>query len=111
MIVFGIELAAIAVVTVTCIATRHFAFIVQLCLLIVGLHFFPLARLSGVPLYHLLGAVFSVLPVATLALVAPTARVGGISAWNALPSFGCAATAIAVGAVGLRQAWRAAASH
>jgi hypothetical protein len=73
-------------------------------LIIVGLHFLPLARLFKVQRYQVLGALFCVIPAATLLLIPAKDRIGEVVSWIAVPSFGCSMVAAVFGVVGLVQA-------
>jgi hypothetical protein len=105
IIVFVVEVALILVVAAVCGATRRVEYIVPLVLVVVGVHFLPLARLFGVPRYYALGAGFCVIAIATMLLVEPTARIGAVLSWTVLPTFGCSLLAAAVGSLGLRESW------
>ena len=73
-------------------------------LLIVGVHFFPLARLFKVPRYTVLGAVFCIVPASILIGVPSSAQIGDADAWFVLPTAICGAAAIAVAWAGVREA-------
>lgn len=57
--------------------------------LVVGLHFFPLASLFRVPLYHVTGAALCVVAVATPIVALPLG--GASAAWQVVPGLGAAA--------------------
>jgi hypothetical protein len=106
IVVFAIELVLLAVVNSVCIATRNFEYIVPLDLIIVGAHVLPLAGLFGVPRYYVLGIGFCAIAIATMVFVAPSAHTGAASSWIVFPTFGCAALAVVVGLMGLRESWQ-----
>lgn len=65
--------------------------------LVVGLHFFPLATLFRVPLYHVTGAALCSVAVATPLLAAPLGAQA--AAWQVVPGLGAAAILWATSAV------------
>jgi hypothetical protein len=97
------EVAAIMVVNGICAATQHLELLVPLDLLIVGIHFLPLAWIFGVPRYYLMGGLFCLVVILTLGLVPGQTQIGSAAAWFALPTFGCTAVAWAVAAFNLRE--------
>lgn len=103
----GGEIVALAVVNTVCLATGRQVFIVPFDLLIVGVHFLPLARIFRVPRYYVLGAFFCLVPLVTVMAIPSTARVGQALAWLVVPSLACALWASLTGAIGLREAWQA----
>jgi hypothetical protein len=80
---------AIAIVSGVCTNTHHGRFIVPLALLIVGLHFLPLARMFAVPRYYVTGALFCVIPVVTMLSVPQSAHIGHSLSWITIPAVGC----------------------
>ncbi len=85
--IVAIEWIAIVVAAVALGVTHHPDLIPAVVCAGVGLHFVPLARLFGVPLYHATAAVMCALAVATFALAPGTPAL-----WNLLPGVGAAAT-------------------
>jgi hypothetical protein len=69
----GVEGVAIFVAITICNTLGHPEWIVSSICLVVGLHFFPLARGLPVRLYYVSGAILSVLGVAGLADLTPIA--------------------------------------
>jgi hypothetical protein len=67
-IIFGIEILLIALANILLSTFQLDLFITPVTALIVGIHFFPLARLFRVPVYYLTGVLLSAL--ALVALVA-----------------------------------------
>ena len=87
------EVAAIMLVNGAAFGLGLISWLVPLDLLIVGLHFFPLAHWFVVPRYHVLGALFCLVSVLTLLLVPSGAAAGSIIARYLISSLGCAASA------------------
>jgi hypothetical protein len=112
LVVVAAEVVAFAVVNPICAATQHVDLIVPLNVLIVGVHFLPLARIFRVSRYYWLGSLFCGAAVATLLLPA-NMQIGEASARFVLPALGCAPAAFAIAAGNLREAklavaqWRA----
>jgi hypothetical protein len=100
------EVAAFFVVARVCLAKHHWAWIVPLDLMVVGLHFLPLASLFRVPRYYAVGALFCVIPALTMVLIPATAHVGHALSWVVLPSLGCAMVALATAGLGLAEVRR-----
>jgi hypothetical protein len=98
------EVVGIMAVNAICVITQHFELIAPLDLLIVGIHFLPLAWIFRVPRYYWMGALFCLAPVLTLVLVPVHAQVGAADAWFVVPTFGCTAAAWSTAAFNLRQA-------
>lgn len=92
-LIFILEGAAIALVCAASYALGHRSWVVPLCLIIVGIHFMPLARLFGVPRYTALGWLFCVVSVLVLLLVPAHAHVGAVFARYVYCALGCAASA------------------
>jgi hypothetical protein len=66
-IVFGVEFALIAVIAFWLARLQAFPFISAAVALIVGIHFFPLARLFRVPGYWITGAALCILALVAIA--------------------------------------------
>jgi hypothetical protein len=98
------EVFAIMVVNGICAVTQHLELLVPLDLLIVGIHFLPLARIFRVPRYYAMGGLFSLASMLTLVLVPEHAQVGAAAAWFVIPTLGCSAVAWATAAFNLREA-------
>ena len=92
-----VEGLGIGIVVFACARLGRPEFIPALVALVVGLHFFPLASLFRVPLYHGTGAALCVVavatPIAALSLGASTA------VWQMMPGLGAAAILWATSAV------------
>ncbi len=82
-IVFATEIVAILVANVICRAVNRFDLFFPVMMLIVGIHFFPLAALFGVNKYYVAGALLSLLAIGTLLVVPEQLRLSGvqIAAW------------------------------
>ncbi len=93
-------------IALMCMSTHRWKLIVPLTLVVVGLHFLPLARLFQVPRYNVTGALFCIIPMATVLFVPSSARVGHAVAWIAIPAVGCALVAVATAAGGFREVRR-----
>ena len=92
----GIVIAEILLIVLVNGVAFYFGLIswlIPLDLLIVGLHFFPLARWFGVRRYHVLGAMFCLVSILTLILVPSGSAAGPIIARYLISSLGCAASA------------------
>jgi hypothetical protein len=97
------EVIAIMVVNGICAVTQHLELLVPLDLLIVGIHFLPLAWIFRVPRYYWMGGLFCLTTVLTLVLVPVHAQVGAAAAWFVIPTFGCTLVAWATAAFNLRE--------
>lgn len=85
-VVVGAEVLVIMAVNGVCAAYQRFVLMAPLDLLIVGLHFIPLAGIFRIPRYYATGVLLSVVPLVTLLLVPEAAFVGRAPAWFAVPS-------------------------
>jgi hypothetical protein len=97
------EGVAIAVVSVACADTHHGRFIVPLALVIVGLHFLPLAKLFAVPRYYITGTLFCAIPIVTMLSISASAHIGHALSWITIPSVGCGLVALATAWAGLNE--------
>jgi hypothetical protein len=103
----GGEVVALGAVNTICVATGRVVAVAPLDIIIVGVHFFPLARIFRRPRYYAMGGCFCIVPILTMAMIPSTARVDQVSAWFVVPSLVCSFWASATGAIGLMDAWRA----
>jgi hypothetical protein len=104
VIIVAAEIIAWLVVNMVCLLVLHRSrYIVPLDILIVGIHFLPLARLFQVPRYYAMGVLFCVIPVATMLAVQYSAHVGHGVIWKVVPSVGCGLVAMATGMAGLNE--------
>jgi hypothetical protein len=97
------EVAAIMIVNGIASAMQYFQLIAPLDILIVGIHFFPLASLFRVPRYYWMGGLFCAVTVLTLMLVPAHAQVGAADAWLVWPTFGCSLVAWVTAGFNLRE--------
>lgn len=102
-LIFGLvvvaEWVAIYAVARVLVATDHTEAIPAFVAAVVGVHFFPLARLFGIRAYLLTGAAMCVAAVAA-AVLAPLTSTPAL--WTALPGFGSAAALYATSVYLLR---------
>ena len=97
------EVAAFAVANAFLGATHRVTLIPSIDLMIVGIHFLPLARLFGVRRYYPMGVLFCAIPALTFLAVPEATRLGQAQAWFVLPSLGCAMVAIVTATASLRE--------
>jgi hypothetical protein len=83
------EMVAVLVLNAILGITNRVILIPAFDLMIVGLHFLPLAHLFGVRRYYPMGAMFILIPVFTLLAVSEPMLIGHVQAWYVLPSVGC----------------------
>lgn len=88
--VFVLEFAAIAIAVFALLQFGMGSLIPSVVTLIVGIHFFPLARLFKVRAYHLTGALLCTLALTSL-LLAPGARLAVVGMGSATTLFATAA--------------------
>ena len=100
------EVIGLAIVNGICIVYRQFALIAPLDVLVVGLHFIPLARFLGVPRYYVMGALFCVVSVVTLVFIPQSALVGHAPAQAVVPGLACSVVVWFVAAGNLRQVFQ-----
>jgi hypothetical protein len=81
-IVFGIEIVLIALASTLLSTFQLDRFITPAIALIVGIHFFPLARLFRVPTYAMTGVLFSVLALVALLALLLGLPIAGPSPYN-----------------------------
>jgi len=80
--IFGLEMVLIALASILLSLFRVDRFIAPTTALIVGIHFFPLARLFRVPVYYLTGALLSVLALVALVALLFGLPIAGSSPYN-----------------------------
>ncbi len=90
--VFVLELVFIALGVVICNATGHPELGIPIAVLIVGLHFLPLAPLFRVRAFYVTGVLMCLLVALTIALVPSKSTFQGVEihAWWAIAGFGAA---------------------
>ena len=104
--IVGVEGLVLTAVTLACVYSRRWALIAPLDLMIVGLHFLPLAKLFDVPRYNITGALFCGIPVVTMLLIPADQFIGNALSWLVIPSVGCAVVASITAWAGLREVGR-----
>jgi hypothetical protein len=104
--VVAAECSAFVVVGAVCGRGHLWKFLVPLDIMIVGLHYFPLARIFRVPRLNVAGGLFCLIPMATMLLVPSSAHVGHAGAWLVLPSVGCGLVAFGIALAGLNEVRR-----
>jgi hypothetical protein len=77
-IVFATELIAIMIAYVICSAVNRFDLFFPVMMLIVGVHFFPMASLFRIWRYHVTGILLCILAVITLLAVPEQLRLSGM---------------------------------
>jgi hypothetical protein len=89
-IVLGIELASIVIARVICWLISRLDLFLPMTMLIVGIHFFPLATLFRVKRYQLAGALLCLLTIITVAAVPEQLRLTNlqIDSWSVVLGFG-----------------------
>ena len=85
-----LELIGIVLVNSAFYSSGHMSLLVPFDLIIVGIHFFPLAKLFGVPRYTALGTSFCAISILTLLMVPADAHIGKAIARFLTSSVGCA---------------------
>jgi len=98
------EVAAIIVANTICAVMRRVELIVPVDLLIVGIHFLPLASIFRMPRYYTMGALFCVVCLGTVVLIPAQTQIGAAASWFVIPTFGCTMVAWATAAFNLREA-------
>jgi len=104
--VVGAEMVAFAVVNSVIGATGNYELMPSVNLIVVGIHFFPLAQIFRVPRYHVTGLLFCVIPIVTLLTISKQFAVGHALAWYVVPSLGCGLVASLTASAGLLEAWQ-----
>jgi hypothetical protein len=104
-LVFGAEILAFSVVNPIAGAMGHYEIMPSLNLIIVGIHFIPLAKIFRVPRYYITGILFCIIPIAVLIAVPEEFTVGETLAWYVYPSLGCGLVAIITAVAGMYEAW------
>lgn len=104
--VAGAEVLAFSLVNPIIGVTGHYELMPSVNLIIVGIHFFPLAQIFRVPRYHLTGLLFCLIPMATLIAIPQQFTIGHTLAWYVVPSFGCGLVACITALAGFSEAWK-----
>lgn len=105
-IIVAAEVVGCAVASMASVAAHHWKFIVPLNLIVVGLQFLPLARLFAVPRYYVLGALFCLIPTATMLFVPAVGHMGQALSWLFIPGVACGLIALLIGWAGLNEVRR-----
>ena len=100
------ELAGFLVVNLICVMTYRWMFIVPLVLMVVGLHFLPLARLFKVPRYNVMGILFCAIPILTMLFIPRSVHFGHAASWFVIPPVGCALVCLVTAWAGLNEVQR-----
>lgn len=90
-VVFGVEMVTIALGSTLLNRFHHPEFLLPFVSLVVGAHFFPLARLFAMGLYYVTGALLVLTSVTVMLTVPVHAMIGNLHAWNAVVGSLCAA--------------------
>jgi hypothetical protein len=101
------EIAAFWIVNTILSVLRQHDLMTPADVLIVGVHFLPLAWVFRRPHYYALGIAFCAVVVTTMSLVPATAHIGKASAWFAWIGFGCGPAAILCGIANTYEARQA----
>ena len=89
-LVVGLEMAIIALGSMLLNRSHHPEFLLPFVSIVVGAHFFPLARLFDVRLYYVTGALLVLVGVTVMLAVPVHTMIGNLHAWNALVGAICA---------------------
>lgn len=89
-LVFGVEMATIAFGSLLLNRSHHPELLLPFVSIVVGVHFFPLARLFDVRLYYVTGALLVLTGVTIMLAVPVHTMIGNLHAWNALMGSLCA---------------------
>ena len=98
------EIAAFCVVNTVLSIVRRYELMVPADVMIVGIHFLPLAWVFRVPRYYPLGIAFCAAVGVTMALVPSGEHFGAVSAWYVWISVGSGLAAILCAAANTREA-------
>lgn len=104
--VVGGEVLAFAVVNSIAGLTQNYELMPSLNLIVVGIHFIPLARIFRVPRYYIMGLLFCAISIVTLIAIPKQLMVGQTLAWYVVPSLGCGFVASLIAVSGLIEAWQ-----
>jgi hypothetical protein len=89
--IVALEIAAVVLVNIGRRLTGHLSLTDPLTLVVIGIHFLPLARLFSVPRYTALGLLFCVISILTLLVIPAGAHVGAAMTRSVYVWLGCAA--------------------
>jgi hypothetical protein len=85
LIILALEIAGLNIATFALLASGHFQYIVPVDILIVALHFIPLGRVFGMPVYYFYGIVISLIAILTMLFVPASALTGNLITLAAIP--------------------------
>jgi hypothetical protein len=105
-LITAIECLGFMVVSLACVFTHQWALIAPLNIIVVGLHFLPLARLFNVPRYTVMGVLFCAIPILTMFFIPRSAHIGHAFSWLVLPTLGCALVAFTTAFANLNEVRR-----
>jgi len=91
--VVGIECLCFLLANVVLLRLNHYEYLVPTILLIVGIHFVPIAALYKMWPYYLTGLLFSLTSIITVLAFPFTRYLGRASGWIVLPTAACACVA------------------
>lgn len=86
LIVLVLEIIGLNVASATLLGFNHFQYIVPVDILIVALHFIPLARIFAMPIYYILGVIMSLIAILTMLLIPASSHAGNLITIAAIPS-------------------------
>ena len=81
-----LEIAGLNIASITLLKLNHFQYIVPVDILIVSLHFIPLARIFAMPIYYFLGIIVSLIAILSMLLVPVSSQIGNLITIAAIPS-------------------------
>lgn len=87
-LVVALETFALLAANIVLLWINHYEYLVPIVLLIVGVHFFPVAILFKMWPYHFTAAIFSLAAIAPLVSMPVTTTIGHVSSWIVLPTAG-----------------------
>ncbi len=102
-LVFGLEMVTIAVGSRLLNVFHYPEFVMPFVAIVVGVHFFPLARLFHVHLYSVTGTLLVLTSVTVVFAVPIQTQIENLLAWNALVGVFCAAILWLTGLYALLQ--------
>ena len=91
--VFSLECLCFLLANIVLLLLHHYEYLVPAILLIVGIHFFPIAALFKMWPYYLTGLLFSLAAIITVLTSPYTLSIGHVSRWIVLPTAICAGVA------------------
>jgi len=86
ILILVLEIAGLNIASIALLKLNHFQYIVPVDILIVSLHFIPLARIFAMPIYYFLGIIVSVIAILTMLWVPASSQTGNLITIAAIPS-------------------------